>query len=1648
MDKYVELATRQGLSGLEALEFASKQYEKDQEREERKLTREREREEKELEREEREKERQFEIEKLRLLDGSMASNGTRTSKKLPKLPPFEENGDMDIYLTRFERIAQSNNWNREDWAVSLSALLTGKALEVYHRLSADEADDYEILKEALLKRYGLTADGFRRRLRESPPEEDETPEQYITRLSTYLDKWMSLSEFPTSFDGLKQLTLIEQFLSSCPKELELFLKRNGHKTLEEISSAAEQYLTASGQTLHGLRATEKEAIQKRSWKTSTQPTTTMLPSAAALQVSARAQKCAFCTLGHETAQCRKAEALSVDERRRRLLAVGACFICLGPHHIARTCNNVKCCERCGKRHHRLLCTEEEAAPIVTAQSQVEEKEQVLFQTARAVAVGPAGKRNVRIILDTGSNQSFISTSLSRDLKCQRLGTQRRTISTFGGDRITHKTMNSVSIKLMNCSDPTKSVTLTAAETEQICGPVNVKSVDLNDYPHLKHLTLADCPSRWQSGDIDILIGMDHYQDVVNGQVKTGERGPMAWETIFGWVLGGRAAADGTAANGQVLFLHTGTLREDIEQLWALETIGIEPPTFPSKVSETQADKNKAVEHFERTCTRDADGRYQVRWPAKTDFDELPTNKDVAHRRLERCETSLDRSGKRQEYDQAIRQYIEMGFAEPAPVVPDGPVHYLSHHAVYKGDKIRIVFDASAGSPRSLNDMLLPGPNMIADLTGILIRFRLNMVAVSADIEKAFLQLALHHQDRDLTRFLWRTPDGEVTTYRMTRVVFGVASSPFLLQAVIRRHLEGQPDELRDTADRLKRDVYCDDLLTSMATESEAKVFAQEAKEVFSTAKMNLTKWRSNRSIDVAGSSDTAKRASEPGILLTTSDGEPTKVLGVRWVPHEDQLIFQSKDLYDLGMQLRPTKRNVLRLSARVYDPLGLISAFTMRCKMLLKELWTLGTAWDEDLPLSSRRSWLEWLNGLRSLEALRIPRPYVSNNVEKFTIHTFCDASKTAYAAAVYLRTCGKTSPETRLIMSKSRLSPSKPMAIPRLELMAAVLGSRLTAYVIESLPSKPQDVLLWTDSAVALAWIRSDPGRWGAFVSNRVTEVQQMFPPAKWRHCPGECNPADLPSRGASADKLGEPFWQEGPSWLREEREEWPPQRAYEPSECRAEERKSGPVITMCSSASQEPGVGSLMSAENYSSRKRLHRVTAWMLRFLANTRKTEPSTTGDLTAEELNRAEELWILETQKTAYGPEREVLIADQAVPRTSHIYELNPYLENGILRARGRLQESKLNEDEKHPILLPNDDHYVRLLIQERHVELCHAGVQQTMYSIRDRFWIPKGRQTIRKVIRACPRCRIFHAEPFTQETAPLPRERASSGTPFSQLGVDLGGPIFAKDGGNIVKTYFVIFTCAVVRAVHIELVKGLSTRDFLQAFDRFAARRGMPKTVTSDNATNFKGAAAHLAHSGVTWKFNAPRAPWWGGFYERLVRTTKEALRRTLHKSMLSFEDLQTLLCRIEGAINARPLSALSEDIDDLRSLSPRDFLQVPALDEPDVPGLIEPESQSRVLRKRWIHCREVLAHLWKRWHTEYLRELRIPPREERSNPAIGDLVIIRENPYQSRSLWPMGRIVELHPGRDGLTRVATLRRADGTTSTRPVQRLHRLECG
>ena len=290
--------------------------------------------------------------------------------------------------------------------------------------------------------------------------------------------------------------------------------------------------------------------------------------------------------------------------------------------------------------------------------------------------------------------------------------------------------------------------------------------------------------------------------------------------------------------------------------------------------------------------------------------------------------------------------------------------------------------------------------------------------------------------------------------------------------------------------------------------------------------------------------------------------------------------------------------------------------------------------------------------------------------------------------------------------------------------------------------------------------------------------------------------------------------------------------------------------------------------------------------------------------------------------------------------------------------------------------------------------------------------------------------------------ASLPSIRARPSPPFSHTGVDLGGPLLvrgeARDEQS--KLYFALFTCAATRAIHLELVSSCKTDDFMKAYRRFSARRGTPLSLMSDNVSNFKGAAGILASEGVDWHFIVERAPWWGGFWERLVGLTKSSLRRTLGRALLGRQELETVLCNVESAINARPLTAISDDPTDQPPLRPADFLLCPV-------GPDNTAEAAMGLRGRRRYQRSMASHLWKRWQREYLRNLRdFQSATQTAEATVGDLVLIEGDRSRNRLLWKTGIITALHPGRDGRARAATLHTVDGDLR-RPVQRLYLLEC-
>ncbi|XP_024885572.1 uncharacterized protein LOC112463395 [Temnothorax curvispinosus] len=299
--------------------------------------------------------------------------------------------------------------------------------------------------------------------------------------------------------------------------------------------------------------------------------------------------------------------------------------------------------------------------------------------------------------------------------------------------------------------------------------------------------------------------------------------------------------------------------------------------------------------------------------------------------------------------------------------------------------------------------------------------------------------------------------------------------------------------------------------------------------------------------------------------------------------------------------------------------------------------------------------------------------------------------------------------------------------------------------------------------------------------------------------------------------------------------------------------------------------------------------------------------------------------------------------------------------------------------------------------------------------------------------------------------ADLPLDRVRQAKPFSITGVDYAGPFPVYNrrsrGATPFKAYVCLFVCFATKAVHLELAFSLSTESFLSALRRFIARRGRCSRIYSDCGTNFVGAQRELVgcmqaaseREQIQWAFNPPSAPHFGGLWEAGVKSMKTHLKRVVGTQILTVEEFSTLITQVEAILNSRPLCPTSSDPSDLGVLSPGHFLTLEPLVAVPHPDL-SPVPMNRL--DRWQLVQHMHQQFWKRWHDEYLHTLQQRPKWLQSAPTVKkDTLVLVKGENAPPLQWRRGRIVELHPGRDGVARVATVRTADGVL-TRPLVKL------
>jgi hypothetical protein len=588
----------------------------------------------------------------------------------------------------------------------------------------------------------------------------------------------------------------------------------------------------------------------------------------------------------------------------------------------------------------------------------------------------------------------------------------------------------------------------------------------------------------------------------------------------------------------------------------------------------------------------------------------------------------------------------------------------------------------------------------------------------------------------------------------------------------------------------------------------------------------------------------------------------------------------------------------------------------------------------------------------------------------------------------------------------------------------------------------------LFSDSKTVLCWIRNKHERFKQFVEERSKSIRERTNPENWLHVKGKENPADLTTRDMFPSQLkNNQFWSKGPIWLVKPIAEWPSTEKVvgHTDESIKELRESDRKLVETSQVMFAMVLVEVIDSNRFSSWKKLVRVTAYVKRYLYNLRNKKGLREGELNVHEVKEAEMYWIkyLQCKLQTLGKYTQL-------ERQFQIFRD----EEDILRAKGRLDYANLDYDRKFPIVLPPDDHVIELMIWDAHETVMHSGVNDTMVFLRQKFCIPRLRQVIRRIVRRCVICRMIEGKAYSQQKIPpLPSFRVIIDEPFTVTGADYAGPLFVKTidiERKNEKAYILLLTCASTRAVHLELVHDLSGQSCVRALRRFIARKGAPDMIFSDNAKTFKAEETRkfLRDRGIKWEFNLPRAPWTGGVFERMIRSTKRCLKKVIGKSSLSFEELETVLVEVENVLNNRPLTYVDNDVTE-EVITPNRLICGRNLSVVSLKGEGTDTSPNVSLKRRFLYRQKVLRDFRCRWEKEYLSNLResqrIPKTKLLRTPCVGDVVLVHGD--TPRLCWRLGRVMSLIPSKDGIVRGVSVRLSGtGNVVNRSVKCLYPLE--
>lgn len=554
------------------------------------------------------------------------------------------------------------------------------------------------------------------------------------------------------------------------------------------------------------------------------------------------------------------------------------------------------------------------------------------------------------------------------------------------------------------------------------------------------------------------------------------------------------------------------------------------------------------------------------------------------------------------------------------------------------------------------------------------------------------------------------------------------------------------------------------------------------------------------------------------------------------------------------------------------------------------------------------------------------------------------------------------------------------------------------------------------------------------------------------------------MPARGKFINELRTfELWWHGPAFLKLPEEQWPISNAKQLNIKDIPEQKKQKSIVKVFFGCEESENDLL---KRYSNLSRLLHISAYALRWKRYKRAdmTSSEENSILSVNEIDDALKCWVRYAQKQYFPSEWNKLAKGQFIKSSSPILSFTPMLDerDQILRSATRLKNANLPQDTILPIILPDEGYFTWLIINDAHERVNHAGCQTTLQLIRQRFWILHGVVAVTRQIKKCGLCYRYRAKPPAQLMGNLPKCRVQVSHTFQFTGIDFAGYFEVKTSQRknapFVKCYIALFICMATKAVHLELVRDLSTEAFLDAFRCFISRRGMPSEVFTDRGTNFIGASSEmpsllfdlknqqtqwvvneLLNNNIKWHFIPAHSPHVGGLWESNIKQMKTHLKRVMHQTRLTEHKFHTVVIQIEAILNSRPLCKLNEDPESLEVLTAGHFLIGRALNTLPEPSYL-PLLENRL--KAYQYSQRLVQEFWKRWHLEYLHTLQARSKWNRvnNNLAVGQIVLLIED-NMPPAKWPLGRVQKVTHGSDGLVRAVEVK-CKNSVLTRTIHKL------